>query len=677
MQRSRGRARIATALAVGATALGIAEPGWAATGSRICRSAIGKGVSTAITTGFKGNDTCHKVADKALQDSTDCNDPTSLAFDPGGKYAKSKAKSDLLIGKGCAPADPVLNNYDGDSVSGAVYPDVDSTIAGNSLLVVGGKNLSTNPTNPQPTKDEIKARSKCVETIGKSRTGIAKEVILGSIKCQKGKDATASSFGALDATCLNPGTKSSAKAVTLINKFCSSFTDPATALGTCAPLPDCAVSSAVLASQHLAKVIYQEKTPASACGNGTLDPGEQCDDGANNGTPGDLCNTKCESLANTCGPGTVAGGSIIGHRITTVNLNVPGGKQLAGVQVGFDYPQLESSIPGTGNSSVVRNAIQIFPVGGLSVVNDDDTFFTLSLANASEFISSGPLFQAALNQCVPLSSNVCNRNQNVTGCCPGANLDACNRDFLTGDNVHYYDDCKCGAPFRGVQLSDCTTNYKLKDTLGPCNVGACASPPSSIKCTNECTAGGFSKVNTPHACTAATVNTDCASTPTCDDPGTMTCTDGDPAKIGAACTATTAAADCGPIPTPTCSGGKFCTAGDATQIGHTCSINNDCGTPLTVATCQACPQLGDRNNGTFGCLDVFNGPICTPGHFPVAATGGCDGTASGPIGGCPLGNTCERQDEITTNSCSVSNPVDHLGQPVDNVTCSITVIEAP
>src|SRR5262249_31860438 len=153
--------------------------------------------------------------------------------------------------------------------------------------------------------------------------------------------------------------------------------------------------------------------------------------------------------------------------------------------------------------------------------------------------------------------NLCNRSQNVIGCCPGANIDACLQDFNTNNFTSYYNDCQCGAPISGVQHSDCDTNYALRATLGPCTAGACASAPSSIKCTSG-----------------------------------------------------------------------SCTAGDPTRIGLPCSINNDCGTPVTVATCQACPELGDRNNGTFGCADIFNPPVCKPGHFPAQAVGTCDGSAS-------------------------------------------------
>jgi hypothetical protein len=155
----------------------------------------------------------------------------------------------------------------------------------------------------------------------------------------------------------------------------------------------------------------------------------------------------------------------------------------------------------------------------------------------------------------------------------------------------------------------------------------------------------------------------------------MQCIDGDPAKIGAACTAATEATDCGPTPAGTCSTGNFCTAGAAGQIGLACSINNDCGAQLDLATCTACPALGDRNNQTFGCPDIFAAPICKPGHFPTTVGGPCDGTERGGPGGCPFNNTCEKQAEVTSNSCTISSPVDHNGTPIDGVTCTITVTE--
>jgi len=282
-----------------------------------------------------------------------------------------------------------------------------------------------------------------------------------------------------------------------------------------------------------------------------------------------------------------------------------------------------------------------------------------------------------------------------------------------------------------VSLAHCTTGWSLHGELGNCTVGACASPPSTITCGHGCTAGGSDKLN--HACStnancfdagvcdlgshlctaggsdkvnqACSANADCFDAGVCDTGGSNLCTAGEPSKIGTACavdsdcdsaagvcdlgsnlctageptkigTACAANTDCDSA-AGLCSSGNICTAGDATRIGHSCSIANDCGTPLDVATCEACPKLGDRNNSTWGCFDIFSMAVCKPGHFPDAMVGGCDGTASGPIGGCPLGNTCERQEEITTQSCTVTDPVDHNGQVVDGVTCTITVTEAP
>jgi len=662
MQQARSRGTARAAALVVASVFGLARLAHADTKASIaCRGAIAKSLSGVVNTGYKASDACHKTEDKASTGSADCNDVTKPAFDAKGKYGSSKTNASADVSGSCTPGDPVLDNYDGTDATGATFPDIDSTIGGNSLLVLGNQNLMGD-----------KAKTKCLETIAKSRTKIVKEILKNSTKCQMDKDATAVTFGPLDPMCLDDGTKSSMKAMTKIPSKCTGLTGGD--VGACSSLPGCAIDSTISAAQALAQEMYQKKTTATqVCGNNIVEGTEQCDDG--NTMDGDGCNHLCESEANTCGPGTVAGGTIVGHRIVDVTITTP--QPLAGVGIGFDYPQLETSIPGFGNSSVVRAAVVVHPMGGLAVYNDTDLDFSLSLANASDFITSGPFLTATLNECVPIAQNICNRNQTVVGCCPGADINACLNDFNTSDFVNYYNDCACGAPFSGVQLSDCTTNYKLKAQLGNCVTGACASPPSSIKCNPECATGAFSRINGHHSCTAGTATADCVVPPHCDDPGTLLCTDGDPAKIGLACTAATEATDCGPTPAGSCTSGNFCTSGDAGRIGLACSIANDCGTPITVATCQACPQLGDRTNGTFGCADIFNGPVCKPGHFATPNVGGCDGTASGPIGGCPLGNTCELQEEITTQSCTISDPVDHNGQHVDGVTCTITVTEAP
>ena len=634
---------------------------WADAGaSRICRGTIAKRMSGLADTGFKTADTCHKAADKASTSSGPCNDVSNPAFDPKGKYAAAHAKATVDIGKKCVSGDPVLANYSNPPASGpdaVVGGVIDEDVGGNSTLVQGSDDLNGEG-----------AKAKCLETVGKQRTAIIKEILKNSIKCQVGKDKTATAFGDIDPSCVDTGAKSTATASTKIPAACGTLAG--SDVGSCTPLPQCVIDAATGVGQEIAKAIYKKVPPPSVCGNGVQEGDEQCDHGANNGTSGDTCSAQCESLAETCGPGTPAGGTITGHRVITVNLTVPPSSPLAGVRIGFDYPQLEASIQGMGTSSVVQGAFEVQapapPDGYLATGFDSDFEAGFVISSVDDFIATGPLVKVTLEQCTALSQNICNRSQNITGCCTTADIAACEADPSD------YNACKCGPPVSGVTAENCAAA-----PFGPCTTGACASPPTNANtsCSKKCTAGAYSKLNpSPAACTS---NANCDAPPHCDDPGTLTCTDGDPNKFGATCTAATQDADCGPTPTPTCSSGTFCLKGDPGRIGLACSIKDDCGTPVTVATCQACPQLGDRSNATFGCLDVTDPPVCKIGHFPAQAVGMCDGTASGPADGCPSNNVCETQTEITTKSCTVTNPVDHLGRTIGGVTCNITITEAP
>jgi cysteine-rich repeat protein len=656
---SRG-ACLAAVLALGASALGAAGPAWAdAKASRACRGAIAKGMNNLAAAGFKAADDCHKAADKAVTGSGACNDVLNGSFDPKNRYGKAHTKATAGITAKCQVGDPVLSNYSDPPLSGpdaVVGGHIDESVGGNSTLVQGAQNLSGD-----------KAKIKCRAAIGKYRTSIVKEILKNSIKCQTGKDKTLMVFDVIDPSCVNTGPKSSAAAITKIPAACGAL-DGAADLGTCSPLPGCVISAAQGVAQDIAAAIYKKVPPPSVCGNGTLEGSEQCDHGLNNGTPGDTCSAQCESLVQTCGPGTPAGGSITGHRMITVNLTVPPGSPLAGVRVGFDYPQLSASIKGSGVSSVVQNSFQVLaptpPDGYLSTGFDSDLDAGFVITSVDDFIASGPLVQVTLDQCVALSQNICSRSQNVVGCCTAADVAACEAD------PEDFTACQCGIK-SGVTATDCANA-----PLGACTVGACSGAPTSAStvCSKKCTAGAYSKLNPSAA--ACTTNANCDAPPHCDDPGTLTCTDGDPAKFGAACTAATEATDCGPSPAGVCSSGTFCLNGAPSQIGLACSIKNDCGAPLDFATCQACPQLGDRTNATFGCLDITNPPVCAIGKFPPVAVGACV-PFGGPVNGCPSNNVCETQAEISTESCTVTDPVNHLGQVIGGVTCQITVTEAP
>jgi cysteine-rich repeat protein len=573
--------RLAIVVAASASALGIAGPARADKASESCRGAIAKSVANVIKAGLKDADSCHKAADKAASASGTgaCNDTSNAAFDPKGKYSGAKTKGSTLIGIKCPGGNPVLTNYTGSNPTGALYPVVDSTVGGNSLLIIGNSNLAGD-----------KAKKKCLEAVAKDSAGIVNEVVKNSVKCQKGKDKGAASFGQLDPTCVDVGAKSTGKANVDIPAKCGTLTGAD--VGSCSPLPSCAVNAAVGAGQDLAKAIYQTlPVVTQTCGNGIVEGTEQCDDG--NTIDGDGCNHLCEIEGNSCTPSS-------GHRIVTVNLNIPGGAELAGVSVGFNYPAFEITVPGQGNSSLVNADVQYFPSGGLHIADDENNFFSASFANATEFISSGALYAVHFQTCTALNQNVCSRNPNVFGCCPDADVVACNADPEGNPTA-----CYCGS--KGIiKPSDCTA---AGCTLGQCAPGALDGPPGSCDGTGHCTAG-----NVGHTCTTPTETVDCAG---------------------------------------------------ATIDPNTCKASFECG------------RVGDfANNGsaTHGCATIFDPPICTNGHFPSETPGTCDNTIT-PVGGCPSNNNCVNQAQITEGSCQITDPVDHLGQPVAGVTCQITVIE--
>jgi len=407
--------------------------------SRACRGAIGKNLGKLAKTGFKTADKCHKTQDHAGDASGICNDVTT--FDPAGKYAAGKTKTAASIGAKCVSGDPVLANYDGQSVGGAVYPRLDDAIQGNTLIVEGSMDLNGD-----------KAKTKCVETIGKARTAIVSEILKGATKCQAGIDKAATSFGPLDPSCESDPSfdapKGTAKANFSIPQICGTGATAGSDVGSCDPLPACVIDSAKATGQNLAKEFYQSLTGPSACGNSVVDPGEQCDGGT-------ACNGSCEFTYGTCAP------PLSGNRVVHVRITSP--SPLAAARIDVNYPIFEMSIPGIGNSSLVQSRVAKLVSGGTLTLNDTNNVLIALLDNVSNFIPSGtdvPLLDLTFDRCVDLDQHICTRNPNVFGC------QAVNR-------------CTCTA------AADC----------GPGGNPACAHINGSPAAQKQCTGGSQSKVN--------------------------------------------------------------------------------------------------------------------------------------------------------------------------------------
>jgi cysteine-rich repeat protein len=601
--RETGPWRAAGVIAVSVSLLGAVPASADLKASLKCRGTIAKGAVKVIKTGLKLNDKCHKAQDKAPAATAVCNNVANPQFDPKGKYADAETKASDAATADCLSGDPVLDNYDGMSVA-AVHTRIDGTVGGNSALVIGGANLAGDGT-----------KTKCVETIAKARTKIVSEIVKISTKCQKDKDAAVTdpaNLGAIDPACIDAGAKSTEKALASIPKACGALT--AADVGTCSPLAQCVVDASVSAGQALARVIYHAKVE---CGNGIVEGSEECDDG--NTTNGDGCSSTCtvEPAPDTCTP-------ITGTRTVRVSLNTPA--PLGGVTVFLDYPQFQTSIPGTKNSASVKSRVTIYPSGGFSTVNDRETDFVLALAASSDIIPTGnnPLFDVQFDQCAPSTVNVCNRSQNVTGCCNNMS------------DTNQFHSCPAGTGNAGticVQDADCT-------------------PFDPVNCTGT---------GTPNACCTGS-----GTGPTCIPGDASACT-----SAGTPFTCCTGAGT-GPNCTPQCpvacySNPPICSPGFFPQV-----VDNTPPFKVGVQTVGMSIDPTIESGPCFKHCSIVTNRVCSVNSDCDPPTSGDTCVNSGPNGGCPGDNVCVDQASVT--ACSVSDPVDHNGTPVAGVSCSTAIL---
>ncbi len=110
----------------------------------------------------------------------------------------------------------------------------------------------------------------------------------------------------------------------------------------CGPTPSC-----VSDGRNFDSPTCKATCKAARCGDGEHDPGEQCDDGASNGTPGDGCSATCELAPVSC----PAGGTIDVSVTLVPNRDTFSSNLVGGMDVSICYTD-PLSIPGSGILSV-------------------------------------------------------------------------------------------------------------------------------------------------------------------------------------------------------------------------------------------------------------------------------------------------------------------------------------
>ncbi len=542
-------ARVIALLSAGAMVVTLGASARADTKASIdCRKTAGNELSKILNSQLKAIDKCIKSQHKADASTGACN-VNGATFDPLGKYSAAVGKGTTKIDGKCLAGDPVLANYapSGDPAAD-VIPQNQTDAFGNNLLVSGVADLG------DPKDKANKPNVKCNETIGKGRTGIFKEVLKTATKCQAEIDKAATTFGPISPTCIQDPTKAATKATEKIGKDCNLAGVTADSAG-CFPVPGCIISNSTLVAQSAARNIYSNQPVTAVCGDNVVEFPEQCDP-----PNGGSCTASCETVGPNCD--AVAGSSIIGARTAKVTIGgLVGGQKLAGLQVNFDYPQFQAGIAGTGQSSIVQGKVTVLqgtPGTYTAIANDRDTDLTFVIGGTDTFIDNGDLLSIAMDACVAKEMNLCNRNQNVIGCCDSA-TDA-DLDGLFQECVNK---CLGGGTKNNTT---CTTLGQTPECLGTAN-GAICNPD-----TNTCDNAG-DKTGQP-----CTVVGDCTT-------GNVqgTCTSGFAnAPVSTSFPAATVGVG---TPEDSCPGDNACfTQAEATGCTITDAVDNN-GLPIDGVTC--------------------------------------------------------------------------------------------
>jgi cysteine-rich repeat protein len=257
-----------------------------------CRNHIGESVQQLVHTGLDSIDQCYH----RRRGGKPCDQVARLPgrfVGSGAPFAIALKRSTGITGAWCVGVEAVLENYPNTSPPmGTVGPLVQAALDGSAASLQG------------PTPPAGKARRRCIDAIGRVRSKIVHQVLAQAVRCQRAIDRTATAFGLISPACLGPA-RHAARRSRQIVQACASFTGAD--VGSCSPLPTCVIANATRTGHDLAVATYgfSPSQQGDLCGNGKVDPGESCDDGAAN-SPTGACTDEC--LKAACGDGTVEAG---------------------------------------------------------------------------------------------------------------------------------------------------------------------------------------------------------------------------------------------------------------------------------------------------------------------------------------------------------------------------------
>jgi cysteine-rich repeat protein len=266
-----------------------------------CRDVTGSGVMRMERNAFGAIDRCYDHAPRAAH----CTSLSALDVSKDDKslFGRTTARVVGVIGYWCGlpgVGATITENYPtGSSVfMGNVTKNLQQTLQESPITLQGMAAFAEGGAAAK--------KRRCIRGIGRARTSIANGVLAATVRCQRKVDRHATAFGLVAAKCLgNPTRAAARKASRTVERACGALTGAE--VGSCDPLPGCLVDSATNTAHDLATTAYGSKPDqrGSLCGNGQIDPGEDCDDGPANSVHG-ACTDTCRKAA--CGDGKVETG---------------------------------------------------------------------------------------------------------------------------------------------------------------------------------------------------------------------------------------------------------------------------------------------------------------------------------------------------------------------------------
>jgi hypothetical protein len=410
---------------------------------------------------------------------------------------------------------------------------------------------------------------------------------------------------------------------------------------------------AVVCAFAMASASCGDNTGNASCGNGILEPGEECDTSIPQGHNGACPDVSACNDQNPCTEDTVVGGGTCQAKCShkTITQVIPND----GCCVSGD-PMLEPECMGCGDGVVDPAHGEICDTGiAAGMPGHCPTAADCPSTQCKQLMGS-----ACTAQCVNITTP---SGTTMDGCCPpGANNDP-------ADTTHFDSDCNsnCG---NGI-----LENGEQCDTgIAAGQAGACPQNIADCGAAQVCVRQTIQGTNCQAHCVATTITTCSANTAdNCCPSGCMrstdidcpaTCGDGvvesnetcDPSASGSVCQT---AADCAAIVAADTSGCTHSTlTGSAANCTAQCSTTHTTTTSSTSDGC--CPPGGNANNdpdcsAICGNGVVESGELCDTA-IPSNISGHCPSTSECTAmsnGTCP---SVTRTGSGCTEQCSATYP---------------------